>query len=220
MNPLLLLPFSFLACGDRDDSGGVDNTGWELPEDSGVPTDGGGADGGGADGGGADGGGADGGGSDGGGSDGGGSDGGSDEPALLSFGGEASVEPLDSYEGSHRVFLTADKGDGDLLCEVEVVLSAEGVRSDCKECDWAFDLVVTDASSVVDLRCDAIGLDASAVAALVGTVRSYGFIPEYFGHAPTLMMDSDGTWVPLAYAAFDDTTGALSYEGVDGYVKF
>jgi hypothetical protein len=46
---------------------------------------------------------------------------------------------------------------------------------------------------------------------------SYGYAPEYFGHAQMLMMDlGGGDWEAVTFASFDDATGAFSYDRSDG----
>lgn len=217
---------ALMGCGEKDDDTGIDNTGWE----DGGATDGGSVSDGGSetDGGGEDGGGEDGGGEDGGGEDGGGEDGGT---GLLAFEGSATVVAgvSGSYHGSETFRFIADKGDGDVLCEFSFDLDSTAVRDDCQElgydCDWAFDLVVSNVTVAVDTMCDTVGYDAAVLAALEdpkspSSTRSYGFIPEYFGHAPTLMVEEDGIWGPVAYASLDEKTGYFFYEGVDGYTKY
>lgn len=132
--------------------------------------------------------------------------------------------PDTSYSGSESVYLTADKGDGDVLCEVHYDLASVAVRDDCQElgyvCTWAFDLRVSNVTVTVDAECEVAGYDSAALAALDGSTVSYGYIPEYFGHAPTLMVESGGVWSPVAYASHDESTGAFLYEGISGYIKY
>ncbi|RME21634.1 MAG: hypothetical protein D6798_17635 [Deltaproteobacteria bacterium] len=201
---------TLVACGDKGDDSGIDNTGWD-----GGGTDGGSADGGTTDGGGSDGGATDGGGSDGGGTDGGADGGATDGTGLLTFAGTATVTET-TYSGSETLQFKGDEGDGEVLCEITIGLESIGTRSDCGNCDWAFDLRVTAADINTDVACDAIGYDKATLESLVGSTRGYGYDPEYFGHAPTLMVLEGKTWNPVAYASYDPGTHAFEYDGVDG----
>ena len=210
-NLVLSLALLLTGCGDKDDDTG-------SPGTDGGATDGGGADGGGTDGGtdggggdgGADGGGGDGGG-DGGGGDGGG-DGGSEELlGLLEYTGSATV--LGNYAGTESLVFTSDEGDGEVICRFTYALSGATARTDCPECDWAFDVTVGKVTVDTDMdgACASIGWDEAARSALTGGVRGYGYIAEYFGHAPVLMTDSKGSWEPVTFASYEPGTGAFSY---------
>lgn len=190
---ILLLVF---ACGDKDDTAG----------------DGGGTDGGGTDGG------ADGGGTDGG-TDGGATDGGSERLGALIFQGEATVHT--SYMGSERLVFKADSGSGEVLCQLLYGIEGATPRTDCDECDWAFDVVVgpVQVEADVDGACEAIGYGQAARDAMAGSTRGYGYIAEYFGHAPVLVVD-DGGWNPVSYASYDETSGLLAYDWQDATLPY
>jgi len=196
----LLASLLLAACGDKgsDDSGS---------------SDGGGTTDGGSDGG------TDGGGGDtatDGGSDGGGSDGGMGEQVKVGSG----VQADGAYNGTETLTFITDKGKGDLVCQVHYDLSSTAPRTDCADCDWAYDLVVSNVVVDTDDACAAIGYDKAGLAALDGSSRAYGFTPDYFGHAPALLFESDGTWGPATFATYDETTGAFGYEWHVGYFPY
>jgi hypothetical protein len=204
-----LLLLILVACTDKDDDTGT-----------GGSTDGGASDGGTSDGGTTDGGTSDGGTSDGGTSDGGSGDGGSSqEDGLLLFSGVA-VAIDDDYAGIETVLFLAEEGSGETLCQVELTLESVGTRTDCKECEWAYDVEVLSAETTTDTHCAAVGYDTASVQALVGSVRGYGFNPEYFGHAPVLFAEVDGIWAAVAYASYDETTGDFAYDWEEGLYPY
>ena len=194
--PLILL--SLAACTDNDDDSGSSGT-----------SDGGSADGGTSDGGTSDGG-----------SDGGSGDGGSpQEDGLLLLSGVA-VATVADYLGSETVLFLAEEGSGETLCEVQVTLQSVGLRTDCTECEWAYDVEVLTAETVTDTHCAVVGYDSAAVAALVGTTRGYGLNPEYYGHAPVLFAEVDSTWAAVSIASYDDVTGDFSYDWEEGFYAY
>jgi len=91
-------------------------------------------------------------------------------------------------------------------------------RTDCPDCDWAYDVVYGDVSVDVDTDgiCDTIGWDAAARTAWSGSTNAYGFIADYFGHAPVLMMEIKGKWGPVDFASWDETSGDFSYSWETG----
>ncbi len=184
-------------------------------------------DGGSTDTGGGDGGSADGGASDGGASDGGSADGGADDTGGSATGasfliGEATAGP-DGYTGTEDWVFIGDDGEGEEFCRIRTTLSVAAVRDDCEDCDWAYDLVRGDAEVLTDTGpgCLALaGYDATTVSDLDGTTVAYGYSPDYFGHAEVLMGVVDGAWTALAFATWDEATGAFSYEREAGYFEY
>ena len=68
---------------------------------------------------------------------------------LTGHKGEVVVDPL-SWLGVESWYFTADKGMGDDLCLVTWDSTSTAVRSDCAQCDWAFDVVWTDPRVEID----------------------------------------------------------------------
>ena len=144
-------------------------------------------------------------------------DGDSDIVGLLAQHGTATVDGH-GYQGQEAVLFIADQGMGEELCRIEYEVSGTGVREDCEDCVWAFDLQAGAPTVVIEDRCADVGWDASAVAAIEGSWICYGFAREYIGHADALLVfESDG-WGPVAYASWDEPTGAFNYEWDRGYV--
>ena len=141
--------------------------------------------------------------------------------AMLSFSGTAVVDPV-SFAGEEELTVVADEGAGDELCRVTYSLHSTGGRADCTECDWAFDLEVSDAviAAESDVDCATFGYGADEVAAMNGTTRAYGFAAEYIGHASTLMVHEGGVWQGQCFATFVEGTGDLSYSWDDAYLDY
>jgi hypothetical protein len=92
-------------------------------------------------------------------------------------------------------------------------------RTDCAVCDWAYDLSIANAAVILDEEgacLAALGVDASTVGSWDGTVRSYGYNPDYFGHAEVLMFYEDSAWGAGTYVQYDAESGELAYEWEDG----
>lgn len=129
--------------------------------------------------------------------------------AVIEVLGDAVVDAgssAQSYAGNERVQLTAD--DGTLLCAIELALASVAPREDCSACLWAFDIEATSAEVQLDERCADADLGADALAA---TPRSYGYAEEYIGHSNALLFYLEGRWQGVAYASWDEASGALSY---------
>jgi hypothetical protein len=145
------------------------------------------------------------------------------EPAaqgLLVRVGNAIVDA--AYTGTEDLELVGDDGYGEIVCAIHYDLASVAVRDDCSGCEWAFDVAISNAETVVDASgaCTAIGYDATAVAALNGTTVSRGYNADYAGHAQVLMVDIGGTWQSASYGLFDEGSGAFSYEWEDGFVPY
>ncbi|MBN1335389.1 MAG: hypothetical protein JXB39_05465 [Deltaproteobacteria bacterium] len=143
--------------------------------------------------------------------------------ALKGLRGEAVVDAL-SWDGTETWYVTADKGMGDDLCLVTWDISSTTVRTDCLDCDWAFDLVRTDPRVDVDADpgCEALlGVTPDVLAAIHGSTVTWGYVSEFYGHAQMLMTwtEADG-WGPAAYASYDESTEVFHYDDQDGYVTY
>jgi len=102
-----------------------------------------------------------------------------------------------------------------VVCEIAYDLTSTAVRGDCANCDWAFDLVTSNTTVVVDdggACMDIVGVDAKTASTLDGRVRSYGYDPVYQGHAEILMFDEGSGWAPGTYVSWDDKTSTITYD--------
>ncbi len=183
----------------------------------------------------ADGGATDGGTTDGGTTDGGTTGGGDTGPdyllGLYGAQGSAEVIPGLEYSGTEFIYLIADKGDGEVVCQVSYDLSSTGLRDDCEEClcvkkeceTFAFDLEVSNVRITAESGsgCEALGMDEAALAELEGSTLSYGYNGDYFGHAPVLIWeDPELGWTVVAFADFDPETGVFTYNWERGYYEY
>ncbi|MCB9779686.1 MAG: hypothetical protein H6742_14065 [Alphaproteobacteria bacterium] len=119
------------------------------------------------------------------------------------------------YSGTETVSFIGDDGDGDVLCSYQLTLVDSAPRSDCDNCEWAFDLEITAASVVAETGpgcSETVGMNADGIAGLVGTTISYGYDPEFFSHAAVIMGFLDGEWKQLDYALFDEETDTFTYD--------
>ena len=179
---------------------------------SGDPTDDtGGAEAGGDDGGTADSG--DDGGNDGG--EAGTDDGGSGMQGLAGKAGDATVLS-GSFSGLEDRYLIGDEGNGVDICRISTTLTSTAERTDCDDCAWAFDLTVSNAAVAAESGpgCPTDGSE------LNGTTISYGYIPEYLGHANVLAVDTGNGWAPVDNATYDAKSGFFTYDWQDGYVSY
>ena len=124
-----------------------------------------------------------------------------------------------TYVGTEDVLFTADKGYGEVLCHVTYDLNSTSDRDDCPYCDWAYDLVSSNATILVDQgHCQGVlGVDESNIETLNDQVRSYGYNADYVGHAQVLMFHDGKRWTSGSFATFDDVDKTFSYEWADGF---
>ena len=61
-----------------------------------------------------------------------------------------------------------------------------------------------------------IGIDASTVSDLDGQVHSYGYDPDFIGHAKVLRVHDGIEWAVVAYATWDEATHAFAYDWMAG----
>ena len=130
----------------------------------------------------------------------------------------------DGYVGTEEIALVGEEGWGEDVCRIGFRLTSTAERTDCAECDWAFDLEVSGAVVLADELSDCLrlmALDVDEVSELDGTTVSYGFQAEFIGHASLLMTDpGTGVWEPLAYVVYDEETGDFSYDWESGCVSY
>jgi hypothetical protein len=142
----------------------------------------------------------------------------SDLSALMGRTGTGSVDG--SYSGTEEFYIIGDDGDGDDLCRVTYTLTAAAERKDCDICEWAYDLQIGDVQVTADSDpgCSiAVGKGVD-VSALEGTVVSYGYVPEYYGHAEVLMVNEGDAWFAASFATMTD--GIFSYNWEAAYISY
>ena len=128
------------------------------------------------------------------------------------------------YAGSEDLVYVDEKGAGAELCRVQYdVVHSGKPRSDCPDCDWAWDVVVSNTALVSEsgVGCESgFGLDTATITALDGTTVGLGFNSDYYGHAAVLLRDDGSGWNAVAFATWDSHTQAFSYTWQAGYVKY
>lgn len=128
-----------------------------------------------------------------------------------------------SYDGTEEWYLISEDGKGEDVCRIRTTLTNVGApRTDCADCLWAHDLVVSAPEIIAESGpgCAVFGYDASTIGDLDGTTVSYGYIPEYYGHAQVLAVDDGTRWNVVTFAAWDDATSAFSYDWQDGIQEY
>ncbi len=122
----------------------------------------------------------------------------------------------EGYDGVEEWALVADNGTGADVCRLDFSLGSSTARTDCADCSWAYDLVVS-GTTVVDEDATGCAATLADPATFDGTVVSYGYAPNYFGHAQVLMVYESGAWNAVSFGGMDDTTGEFSYQWDVGY---
>lgn len=143
-----------------------------------------------------------------------------DEPLLMGLAGDADVLS-GGFEGAEDLYFATDNGLGEDVCRITYKLSATGLRDDCEDCDWAFDLVASEPEIVVGTAedCAALGYDDEAIQQWLEQPRAYGYVTEYFGHADVLLvLDAEGRWDAVSFADWTPDAGVLAYDWEIDYV--
>lgn len=122
---------------------------------------------------------------------------------------------LDTLDGTEEWALL-DEDDVD-ICRVSSVATSTGTRSDCGQCAWAQDLVLSATVEVTAGTCAAAGIDP---ADFDGLTRSYGYVPDYYGHAQVIMEDAGAGWDAQGYATWDEATGTFAWYIDDGEISY
>ena len=137
--------------------------------------------------------------------------------ALVLASGEGTQ--LDGhYSGTEVLTVVSDRGQGVEVCRVEYTLASVGTRDDCDDCVWALDLVIDDVVPVSEVGTSCLPIEQE-IAALQGSSASYGFAREHIGHADALMSPVDDRWTAVAFAGWDEATGAFLYDWERGLVE-
>lgn len=146
------------------------------------------------------------------------------DTALVGFLGLAEVVN-GQYVGEEDWYFVAQEGNGDDVCRIRYLLrSTQSRTEDCVDCDWAYDLEISDATIVSDndIGCEAaLGFDDLSIDSLNGMVVSYGYQAAYVGHEEVLMVENDDDlWSAVCFASFDEETHVFSYDREDGFVGY
>lgn len=155
-------------------------------------------------------------------SDSGGSDTGEEQIGLLGKIGSAMVTDA-GFEGTEDLYFIADYGQGEDICRIRYTLTTIGPRTDCAECEWAYDLLLSGPELIAEMEpgCLAtVGVEGSDVGVLDNQVVSYGYNPDYFGHISVLFVLQDGVWGPVDHGAWDQNKGTFVYDWQSGYQSF
>lgn len=149
-----------------------------------------------------------------------------DRTGVCGTSGEGTVMSGD-FSGFEDVYLIGDEGLGDDVCRIRFTLTTVGAPvTSCDTCEFAFVLERGAPSVVVDAdgACanSALDMGAAGIEAMIGTTVSYGYVSEYVGHSNVLMLldDATDTWQAVAFASYDDTTGAFLYDRRDGFCGY
>ena len=117
-----------------------------------------------------------------------------------------------------------EKGAGAELCRIQYDVDDSGkARGDCSNCEWAWDVVISNAALISEsgVGCETgFGLGSAAISALDGTTLGLGYDADYYGHAAVLMRDDGSGWTAVAFATWDAHTQSFSYTWQTGYLKY
>ncbi len=143
---------------------------------------------------------------------------------LQGYAGEFLLDNDEFQSGTEDIYFIGDEGYGDDLCRIRYTMTSTSARADCASCTWAYDFSISDVELVDELApgCLAtVGYDPVDLSALEGETRSYGYDPEYLGHAAVLMQDiGGGNWTVVGFASYDLDSGVFQYNREDGYVTY
>ena len=121
------------------------------------------------------------------------------------------------YVGTEDWVFIGDEGYGDVVCHVSYDVTATTSRTDCGNCLWAWDVTISNVTSVVDTEaCASVALTDTDLAKLEGSTVSLGYDPDYVGHAQILMFLDGTEWKAVSYASWDETSSAFTYDWLVG----
>jgi hypothetical protein len=132
---------------------------------------------------------------------------------LFGYAGEAAVAPTGpapNYDGSEMIYLWGIPNGAD-ICTFQYDVDSTGVRDDCAECTWAFDVVTSNTTMPEGPYCDYFfeGFEPSYYD---DYAFAQGFAPEavgYYGDTYTDVLmfyfqayaGDPGGWSPASYYA-------------------
>lgn len=140
------------------------------------------------------------------------------QTGLLTWNGEAVVGA--GYSGTEHILLLGDFGLGDPACDIAYTVQSTEARDDCAECAWAWDVRFGAPEVLVGDRCEVVGYDEAAIAALEGTTRSVGLALDFMGHGNALMVYTGASWSAVALAAWSEADSTVDYEWAQSYVDY
>ncbi|MBX2800780.1 MAG: hypothetical protein KTR31_24070 [Myxococcales bacterium] len=139
----------------------------------------------------------------------------------------AGTADIKGFTGTETLEVTGDRGYGDVVCTVVQDVNDINVRKDCKPCEWAYDVELTNARIVDNVgdACDGLltALSIAAVSELDGEVRSMGMVLNKAGHIPYAFVsfnEDQKRWRTFAEGDWDVKTGDYDYERFFGKVEY
>jgi len=125
---------------------------------------------------------------------------------LYGWSGEATVSAGSSYAGFEDTYFVGDYGTGADICRIRYDMDSTAVRSDCSDCDWAFDVETSNSAveAESDPYCSGLGFTASD---FDGYTYAYGYAPTYYYSSSytftdVLMYGYGSSWYAVAYSSW------------------
>jgi len=146
--------------------------------------------------------------------------------------GEGTVSETE-FTGFEELYIIDEEGFGKDICVVRFEIKRVGAAPEgCDDpagdvdCLWTHMVELSNPMMVTDeggvCANSELGLDAAAIAKLVGSRAAYGFVSEFAGHNSVLMEydDAKGMWDAGANASWDAATGAFKFDSRDGTCNY
>jgi hypothetical protein len=137
------------------------------------------------------------------------------------------------FSGYQELYIISEEGFGEDICVVRFDVKRVGAAPDgCDDpagdvdCLWTHMVELSNPMMMTDeggVCADSeLGLDAAAIAKLVGSRFSYGFVSEFAGHNSVLMKydDASGKWDADGNANWNAETGAFRFDRRDGFCNY
>jgi hypothetical protein len=133
-----------------------------------------------------------------------------------------------SFDGYAERFLIGEQGFGSDVCAVRFALKRVGdAPGGCAECTWTHLLEYGDPTVVTDVdgACAGsdLGLDAAAIAQVVGTRVALGFAKQpggAHGSARMLYVDATQTWEVFGNATWEESSKTFTYDYRGGLCNY
>jgi hypothetical protein len=141
--------------------------------------------------------------------------------------GKATAD-VTSFDGYEEVFIIGDSGFGNDVCAVRFALKRVGdAPAGCTVCTWTHLLEYSNPQVVIDAgnacASSELGLDAAAIASIVGSRVAIGFAKELGGAHGSARMKyfaSKSAWDVYGNATWDETTSAFKYDNREGLCDY
>lgn len=132
-----------------------------------------------------------------------------------------------AYTGTVDYILLADGGDGDELCRMRFDVTTVGTPDmPCDFCYWSTVISLSNPTAVSDVDGTCAnsdrGLTEANVAEMTSAQTGMGFAEEATGHGQILVQfdEATSTWAAAAFGVWDETTGDLEYDKVEGFCYY